>query len=102
MILLPSAFVRVNRSAQREQNVWRKRGRTESPVCELSVFEGVCSALDPGECPGTEFQVTTSREGESVTCTGIILVPMRALLLCSECATGPAGSQARCAASHTA
>lgn len=94
MILLLSAFVKVNRRAQREQNVWRKWGRAESPGCELSVFEGVCSALDPGECPGSEFQVTTSREGESVTCMSIIFVPTRALMLpgshivCSECATG--------------
>lgn len=121
MILLLSAFVKVNRSAQREQNVWRKRGRKESPVCEFSGFEGACSALGPGECPGTEFQITTSREGESVTCISIIFVPTRALMLpgtrieCSECATGLdsmilkvsrslvilVGSQARCAASHT-
>lgn len=55
MILLLSAFVKVNRGAQREQNVWREWGRAESPVCEFSVFEGVCSALGAGECPAQSF-----------------------------------------------
>lgn len=44
----------------------------------------MCSALDAGECPGTEFQVTTSREGESVTCTGLVFMPVRALMLCVQ------------------
>lgn len=88
MILLLSAFVKVNRGN-------RMSGGSGGEVLSgFSVSEGVCSALDPGECPGTEFQVTSSREGESVTCTSIISVPTRALMLpgthtvCSECATG--------------
>lgn len=51
MILLLSAVVEVNRSAQREQNVWRKLGRRESPVCEFSVFEGVCSVAQSFRSP---------------------------------------------------